>query len=219
VGSRETTPAALDDAYRLAFELARHQIPVVSGLAAGVDTRAHCGALDAAGLTLAVLGTGIQHVFPAANSQLAESIRHSGVLISQFAPEAPRTGTTFLRRNHVIAGMSDVSVVIDGRARSGSRYEIEQAIGYRRPALLWAPTLESEHWARQLVDQGQVSFVSSTASFSQVSESSADYLRGHSRIGPAFRVPCSRACPYAQACCWNLPNMPNVERSAWQPGL
>lgn len=162
IGSRDADDRALADAYELSCRLAQHDVAVVSGLAAGVDTQAHKGALAAGGVTFAVLGTGIRHVFPVENVPLSQDIRRDGVLLSQFAPDAPRTGTTFLRRNHVIAGLSDVSVVIDGRSRSGSRHEIEQAIGYCRPALLWEPVLASEAWARELADTGQATFVSST---------------------------------------------------------
>lgn len=163
VGSRDADDRALAAAYELGHTLAQHDLAVVSGLAAGVDTQAHKGALAAGGLTLAVLGTGIRRVFPADNAALSEEIRRTGVLISQFAPDAPRTATTFLRRNHVIAGLSDVSVVIDGRSRSGSRHEIEQAVGYGRPALLWEPILASQDWAQKLADAGQAMFVSSAA--------------------------------------------------------
>lgn len=163
IGSRDTNNRALADAHRLGYTLAQHQVAVVSGLAAGVDTQAHKGALAAGGVTLAVLGTGIRRVFPLDNAPLTEEIRRNGVLISQFAPDAPRTGTTFLRRNHVIAGLADVSIIIDGRHRSGSRHEIEQAVGYGRPALLWEPVLGRQAWAQELAGAGRAMFVSSAA--------------------------------------------------------
>lgn len=163
VGSRETTPQVLADTRALAAELAAAGVVVVSGLAAGVDSAAHCGALEAAGHTIAVMGTGITHVYPPQNTDLAEQIRRHGVLVSQFAPHAPRTRTTFLRRNHVIAGLSDISVVMDGQQRSGSRHEVEQAITYGRPVLMWAPALTGQRWARQLEAAGSATFVSSGA--------------------------------------------------------
>jgi DNA processing protein len=146
----------------LAATVAAAGAVVVSGLAAGVDGAAHRGALDAAGQTVAVMGTGITHIYPEQNTGLAEEIRRHGVLLSQFAPDAPRTKTTFLRRNHVIAGLSDVSVVMAGQHRSGSRHEVEQAIEYGRPVLMWAPTLAGEQWAQQLVTNGSATFVSSS---------------------------------------------------------
>lgn len=163
VGSRDANAGALTDAHNLSYTLAQHGIAVVSGLAAGVDTQAHHGALAAGGVTLAVLGTGIRRVFPVENGRLSDQIRRTGVVISQFAPDAPRTGTTFLRRNHVIAGLSDASIIIDGRSRSGSRHEIEQAIGYERPTFLWEPTLRLEDWAQELAATGRATFIGSAA--------------------------------------------------------
>jgi DNA processing protein len=161
VGSRDTTPEVLTITRELAATVAAAGVVVVSGLAAGVDGAAHRGALDADGQTVAVMGTGITHVYPQQNAGLAEEIRRRGVLLSQFAPDAPRTKTTFLRRNHVIAGLSDVSVVMAGQHRSGSRHEVEQAIAYGRPVLMWAPTLAGEQWAQQLAANGSAAFVSS----------------------------------------------------------
>ncbi|RFZ12627.1 hypothetical protein VIMS_03021 [Mycobacterium marinum] len=161
VGSRETTPEVLTQTRELAAEFVTAGEVVISGLAAGVDSAAHRGALDVGGQTVAVMGTGITHVYPPQNTDLAEQIRRHGVLVSQFAPHAPRTGTTFLRRNHVIAGLSDASVIMDGQQRSGSRHEVEQAISYGRPVFMWAPALTSQRWARKLEAAGSATFVSS----------------------------------------------------------
>jgi DNA processing protein len=162
VGSRDTTEEVLDMTRGLAAAVADAGAVVVSGLAAGVDGAAHWGALDVQGQTVAVMGTGITHIYPKQNVELAGEIRRHGVLVSQFAPEAPRTGTTFLRRNHVIAGLSDISVVMAGQQRSGSRHEVSQAIGYGRTVLMWAPTLEGERWAQQLAASGSAAFVRSS---------------------------------------------------------
>jgi len=80
--------------------------------------------------------------------------------VSQFAPTAPRTGTTFLYRNNVIAGLADVNVVMSGRERSGSRHQADQAIRYGRRVLLWQPALDGEPWAlRAVADDGDAEFV------------------------------------------------------------
>jgi DNA processing protein len=107
------------------------------------------------------MGTGITNVYPPQNTDLAEQIRCHGALVSQFAPHAPRTRTTFLRRNHVINGLGDASVIMDGQHRSGSRHEVEQAISYGRPVFMWAPVLTSQRWARQLEAAGFATFISS----------------------------------------------------------
>lgn len=163
VGSRAASPEVVTDARTLAEELASTGVTIVSGLAVGIDTAAHEGALEVHGTTIAVMGTGIQTIYPEQNTALADRIISSGMLISQFAPRAPRTGTTFLKRNCVIAGMSDVSVIMDGRARSGSRHELEQAINYGRTALMWKPALVQEDWAQDFSNRGLATFVSSAA--------------------------------------------------------
>lgn len=168
VGSRAVDDRTYERARALAGNLASNGTAIVSGLAAGTDTAAHLGALDAQGRTVAVMGTGMLRTYPVDNSDLRDQIVDRGAVVSQFAPGAPRTGTTFLRRNCVIAGLADVSLVMDGRDRSGSRHEVEQAIDYGRPALLWGPTLKDEPWARLLVDRKYAAFVSSTSEVADV---------------------------------------------------
>lgn len=161
IGSRAATDETLRDTHALAENLASTTITIVSGLAAGVDAAAHEGALAAAGHTIAVLGTGITRIYPEQNTDLAQRIRQTGALVSQFAPNAPRTRTSFLRRNHVIAGLSDISIIMAGESRSGSRHEIEQAMGYGRSVMMWAPTLERQQWARRLADGDRATFITS----------------------------------------------------------
>lgn len=158
IGSRSGAAHVLGDTHALAAELASTGVTVVSGLAAGVDAAAHEGALAANGRTIAVFGTGITRVFPEENVDLAQKIRQTGVLVSQFAPYAPRTRTSFLQRNHVIAGLSDVSIIMAGQARSGSRHEIRQAVGYGRRVMMWEPALLEQNWARRLADDGEATF-------------------------------------------------------------
>lgn len=161
VGSRVADDATLRCTHALAEAAVAQGASVISGLAAGVDTQAHWGALSAGGSTVAVLGTGIERVFPDSNRSLAEAITSSGAVVSQFAPRAPRTSTTFLLRNCVIAGMAHTSLVMDGRARSGSRHQAEQAVRYERQVLLWRPTLADEPWAIALEKSNtNVTFVS-----------------------------------------------------------
>lgn len=161
VGSRTADPEVRECARTVAYAAADRGVTVVSGLAAGVDTAAHEGALSAGGHTVAVLGTGIRRVFPQENKPLAFRISQTGALLSQFAPDAPRTSSTFLLRNHVIAGLADVSLVMDGQPRSGSRHQAEQAVRYGRQVLLWRPTLGGQPWAQETNDSGAGLFVDS----------------------------------------------------------
>lgn len=170
VGSRSSSDAVLDDAWRIAAGFAQRRWSVVSGLAAGVDGAAHSGALSAGGHTVAVMGTGIRHIFPPRHADLAGLIALTGSLVSQFTPNAPHTPTTFLRRNHVIAALADVDLVMSGEHRSGSRHQAEQAISYGRPVLLWAPALADQDWAREAVAAGAASFVDSPEQVHALSE-------------------------------------------------
>jgi DNA processing protein len=160
VGSRDASATAVKQATNVGAEVAAAGLVVISGLAAGIDAAAHRGALMADGQTVAVMGTGIEQIFPPENTDLAKEITGSGALLSQFAPDAPRTGTTFLRRNRVIAGLASMSLIMEGRERSGSRHEAEQAVSYGRPVLLWHPAMQQERWAHDLVSSGAATFVS-----------------------------------------------------------
>lgn len=161
VGSRRTDSATLEATRRIVRSAAEAGLTVVSGLAAGVDTAAHTAVVDAGGPTVAVVGTGIRRVFPVENARLAEQIAESGAVVSQFAPEAPRTSTTFLRRNCVIAGLAETSVVMDGEERSGSRHQAEQAVRYGRQVVLWAPALDRQPWAQDMTARGDAAFAGS----------------------------------------------------------
>ena len=130
VGSRAATPYALQVAERLGEELAERGIVVVSGLARGVDSAAHRGCLAAGGATAAILGSGLDRVYPAEHRDLAASIRRNGVLASELGPGAPPLAEHFPLRNRIISGISLAVVVVEASERSGSlitaRYALEQ---------------------------------------------------------------------------------------------
>ena len=97
VGTRQASPEGRQRAYELASQLATRGVTVISGLAAGIDTSAHTGSLDAGGRTIAVMGTGIDRIYPRQNAQLAERIPHQGALVSQLlAWRAAYSPQTFL---------------------------------------------------------------------------------------------------------------------------
>lgn len=167
VGSRETSNQVVESTEGVASDLSASGVAIVSGLAAGVDAAAHRGALATRGYTVAVMGTGIDLVFPESNRDLAAAIRRVGTLVSQFAPPVPRTRTSFLLRNHVIAALSDASLIMDGDERSGSRYEVDQALNYGRPVFAWAPSLGHRRWVLDLVQTGGVRLVESAGEIRQ----------------------------------------------------
>jgi DNA processing protein len=120
VGSRAATPYALSVGSRLGGELARRGIVVASGLARGVDSAAHRGTLDAGGPTIAVLGSGLDNVYPPEHDKLAEHIANTGVVLSELGPGAAPLPEHFPLRNRIISGISLAVVVVEASEKSGS---------------------------------------------------------------------------------------------------
>jgi DNA processing protein len=120
VGSRAATPYGLAVAERLGADLAARGVTVVSGLARGIDSAAHRGALRAGGRTIAVLGSGVDVIYPPENAGLAREIEASGAIVSQFAPGTRPLAGYFPARNRVIAGLSLGVVVVEAAEKSGS---------------------------------------------------------------------------------------------------
>ena len=119
VGSRAASAVALETAARMAADLATRGVVVVSGLARGVDSAAHRGALQA-GRTIAVLGSGLERVYPAEHKGLAADIARTGLVLSEHAPDTPPLPFHFPLRNRLISGLSRAVVVIEASDRSGS---------------------------------------------------------------------------------------------------
>jgi DNA processing protein len=120
VGSRAATTYALDVGSRLASELAGRGIVVASGLARGVDSAAHRGSLAGGGPTVAVLGSGLDRVYPAEHGGLAETIANNGVVISELGPGGMPLPEHFPLRNRIISGISLAVVVVEASEKSGS---------------------------------------------------------------------------------------------------
>ena len=120
VGTRRCSPYGRRVARDLAARLALHGRRVISGGAAGIDTAAHEGCLEGAGKTLAVLGTGIDKIYPARNRELFEIITEEGTLLSEFPLGFPARNWTFPRRNRIIAALSSPLVVVEAPMKSGA---------------------------------------------------------------------------------------------------
>ena len=120
VGSRNPTPDGERNAYAFARHLANVGLGITSGLAGGIDTAAHRGALDATGATIAVLGTGPDIAYPTANAELMERIAEHGVVITEFPPGTSACRNHFPRRNRLISGLSLGTLVVEAARYSGS---------------------------------------------------------------------------------------------------
>ncbi len=120
VGSRRASGYGIENAVKIASELALSGILVVSGMARGIDTAAHCGALNVQGETVAVLGCSVDTPYPPENKSLMERIIQSGAVISEYPPGTPPATFHFPNRNRIISGMSLGTLVVEAGLKSGS---------------------------------------------------------------------------------------------------
>jgi DNA processing protein len=120
VGARACSAYGRQIARSVSRDLASAGLVVVSGLARGVDAEAHRGALEAGGITVAVLGCGIDRDYPAANRELARQIAASGLVVSEYAPGVEPAPWRFPARNRIVAGLCSAAVVVEARERSGA---------------------------------------------------------------------------------------------------
>lgn len=128
VGTRSITEYGRQSAYKIGYELASAGAVVVSGLALGNDSVAACGALDARGRTIAVLGSGLDRVYPAAHKKLAREIARRGMLLSEYPPLTSPTRGSFPMRNRIISGLSQGTLVIEAGKGSGALITAKDAI-------------------------------------------------------------------------------------------
>jgi len=132
VGSRQTTHYGIETARKLAYQLAYVGVTVVSGGARGIDTAAHQGALSAKGRTIAVLGTGINLIFPPENAELFGRISENGAVVTQFPFNRPADKQSFPIRNRIVAGMTLGTVVVEADLHSGALITSNFATEYGR---------------------------------------------------------------------------------------
>lgn len=160
VGSRNATPQGLSNASAFASAFAEAGLTVVSGLALGIDTAAHQGALSATGKqlgsTIAMIGTGADRIYPARNQELARQIAQHGLILSEFPLATPALAGNFPRRNRLIAGLSLGCLVVEAAARSGSLITARLASEVGRevfaiPGSIHSPLAKGCH---QLIKQG-----------------------------------------------------------------
>src|ERR1700716_857876 len=157
IGSRRTTHYGLEAAKKLSYQLAYAGLTVISGLARGIDTAAHQGALAAKGRTIAVIGSGLSKLYPPENAALAEKIRNgNGAVVSEFSMEIEPDRQTFPMRNRIISGWSHGILVVEAGLNSGALITASQALEqgrsvYAVPGHINAP---SAMGSNRLIQQG-----------------------------------------------------------------
>ncbi len=156
VGTRTCTQEGFDFAYTLAGELARRGVWIVSGLALGIDTAGHKGALDTGGRTVAVVGNGIEITYPPENRDLAKRIRDSGGMLSESPPDARPSVARLMARNRLQSALAQAVIVVEARERGGSLV----TAGYARRqgrlifACEWNEEKQEAVGTRRLIAQG-----------------------------------------------------------------
>src|SRR3954447_3059794 len=129
IGSRRTTHYGMESAKKLSYQLAYAGLTIISGLARGIDTAAHQGALAAKGRTVGVIGSGLLNLYPPENAALAEKIRSgSGAIVSEFSMAIEPDRQTFPMRNRIISGWSQGLLVVEAGANSGALISVTQAL-------------------------------------------------------------------------------------------
>jgi DNA processing protein len=156
VGSRHPTPEGTDNAHAFAAALSQDGLTVVSGLAAGIDGAAHEGALRGAASTIALVGTGLDRVYPRAHLKLAREIADRGLLLSEFTIGTPPLAAHFPQRNRLIAGLGLGTLVVEAALKSGSLITARLAAEYGREVFAIPGSIHNpqSHGCHALIRQG-----------------------------------------------------------------
>lgn len=165
VGTRKPTPYGREVTERFATDLAKRGIVIVSGLALGVDSIAHQAALNAGGLTLAVLGNGLPEITPRSHKQLAEHIiKSGGAIISEYEPDTPAYPTNFLERNRIVSGLADAVIITEAAAKSGTLNTAAHAMEQGKSIFVVPGNITSPLSAgcNRLISQGAMPLLSAT---------------------------------------------------------
>ena len=129
IGCRKASSYGKKVAYEFAYQLAKKGIIIISGLARGIDSYAHLGAVKARGKTIAVLGSGFNHIYPAEHKGLCtEILKNGGSIITEYPPETKPIPTNFPSRNRLISGLSNGVLVVEAKEKSGTLITVDYAL-------------------------------------------------------------------------------------------
>jgi len=195
VGSRAPTITARETAKLLAHDLAFSGLTITSGLATGIDSCAHIGAISAQGTTIAVLGSGLKNIYPRSNVDLAANISQTGLLVSEFWPDVLPKAPNFPRRNRIVSGLSLGVVVVEAAQRSGSLITARLAAEQNRevfavPGSVNNPKVQGCH---KLINQGAKLVATAADILEELPIDSFDVAakehKIHSRLSPQSLLP------------------------------
>ncbi len=163
VGTRACSKYGYDIAHDFAAGLSECGVTIVSGLATGIDSAAHHGALDANGPTAAVLGCGIGYIYPSANANLYKKVEETGLILSEYIPDSVPTKYTFPERNRIISGISMGVVIVEAGEKSGSLITADFALEQGRDVYVVPGLITSNKWkgSHALIKNGLGKFVTS----------------------------------------------------------
>jgi DNA processing protein len=156
VGSRKASSEGLETAARVARVLVKNQAVIVSGLALGIDTAAHKGAIAAGGRTIAVIGTPLDRFYPPQNAELQKEIMRNHLVISQFPIGHKTMPRDFPFRNRTMALVSDATVIIEAGETSGTLHQGWEALRLGRSLFIWRTILENKklNWPQEMLNYG-----------------------------------------------------------------
>ncbi|MGN0701783.1 MAG: DNA-processing protein DprA [Lentihominibacter sp.] len=162
VGSRTTTAYGRNMSTAIGMRLARQGITVVSGMALGIDSCAHEGALSAAGCTAAVLGCGVDICYPRENGALKKEIERTGIVLSEYEPGTPAERYNFPNRNRIISGLCEMTIVVQARNRSGALITAELAMEQGREVMALPGNIDSQYnlGNNKLISEGATPVIS-----------------------------------------------------------
>ena len=206
VGSRSATTYGLRTARCLGRDLSLHDITVVSGLALGIDTEAHRGALAGSGATIGVLGCGLDVIYPRQNKQLFDRLRKSGLLVTEYPLGTKPEGFRFPARNRIIAGLSNGVMVVEAAMKSGSLITAQMSLDFGREVFAVPGQIDSfkSEGTHHLIRQGAqlvrgVGDILETISFGQsAAHTAGDCDEGSSGLDPLLSELLVHIEPYPQ---------------------
>lgn len=157
IGCRDASDYGKKVAFNFAYELAKEGFVVISGLAREIDTYAHLGAVKAGGKTIAVLGSGLKHIYPSENKKLCnEIVKNSGAIITEYEPHTKPLPMNFPSRNRIISGLSNGVLVVEAKQKSGTLITVDYALEQGKDVFVIPGNITSinSYGTNELIKQG-----------------------------------------------------------------